>query len=83
MLVVISDRFGNQLASVVTNSTGIFRFINVPAGTFILTARPPAGLFSTNAIAGQGGTRLSVNSISVTTTAGITNYPGQLFLAGP
>jgi hypothetical protein len=83
MLVVISDQFGNSLASVVTDSTGIFRFTNVPAGTFTLTATPPAGLFSTNAIPGQGGMRLSANSISVTTTAGITNYPGQLFLAGP
>jgi protocatechuate 3,4-dioxygenase beta subunit len=83
MQVTISDSFGNPLASVVTDGTGIFRFTNVPLGTFTLTATPPVGLFSTNALPGQGGTRLSANSISVTTTAGVTDYPGQLFLAGP
>jgi hypothetical protein len=83
MRVVISDTFGNPLASVVTDVTGIFRFTNVPAGTFTLTATPPAGLFSTNALPGMGGTRRSANSISVTTTPGSTDFAGQLFLAGP
>ena len=83
MQVVIADQFGTPLASVVTDITGIFTFSNLGSGTFILTATPPAGLTSTNAIPGMGGTKLSANSISVTTTPGATSYPGQLFLAGP
>jgi hypothetical protein len=83
MRVVISNQFGTPLASVVTNASGIFSFSNVPSGRFTLTAMPPSGLISTNAIPGMGGTRLSANSIAVTTTPGITNYPSQLFLAGP
>jgi hypothetical protein len=83
MQITITNQFGTPLASVVTNATGIFTFTNVPSGTFTLTATPPLPLTSTNAIAGQGGTRLSANAISVTTTPGVTNYPGQLFLAGP
>jgi hypothetical protein len=83
MQITLINQFGTALASVVTNATGIFTFTNVPSGTFTLTATPPLPLASTNAIAGQGGTRLSASSISVTTTAGVTNYPGQLFLAGP
>jgi hypothetical protein len=83
MRVVISDQFGSPLASVVTDITGVFTFSNVGSGRFTLTATPPAGLISTNAIPGMGGTRLSANSISVTTAPGATSYPGQLFLAGP
>jgi hypothetical protein len=67
----------------VTDVTGIFSFPGLAGGTYTLTATPPAGLFNTNAIAGQGGFRLSANSISVTTSPGITSYAGQLFLAGP
>src|SRR5438093_761443 len=82
MVVVLSGASG-QIASVVTDVTGIFSFSGLAGGTYTLTATPPAGLSSTNAIPGQGGTKLSASSISVTTTPGTTSYAGQLFLAGP
>jgi hypothetical protein len=83
MTVVLENSVGTPISSVVTDITGAFSFSGLQNGTYILVASPPGGLFSTNAIAGQGGTRLSVSSISVTTTFGITSYSGQLFLAGP
>jgi hypothetical protein len=83
MTVVLSDQFGTPLASVVTDVTGAFSFTGLQGGTYTLTATPPFGLNSTNAIVGQNGLRLSPNSIRVTTSFGLTNYPGQLFLAGP
>jgi protocatechuate 3,4-dioxygenase beta subunit len=83
MLVVLRDQFSNPIASVVTDVTGAFSFSGLAGGTYILTATPPAGLHSTNAIPGQGGVRLSASSIRVTTTLGVTSYASQLFLAGP
>jgi hypothetical protein len=83
MLVVLRDASFNPITSVVTDITGVFSFPGLTAGTYIVTARAPNGLTSTNAIPGVGGTRLSVNSISVTTSPGTTIYGSQLFLAGP
>ena len=71
------------IASAVTDVTGVFSFPGLAAGTYTLTATPPAGLTNTNAIPGMGGIRLSAAAIQVTTTAGATSYPSQLFLAGP
>jgi protocatechuate 3,4-dioxygenase beta subunit len=83
MSVSLTDQFGFPLASVVTDGTGSFSFSGLAGGTYFLTATPPAGLANTNAIAGQGGLRLSANSIRVTTSFGNTSYPAHLFLAGP
>jgi len=82
MVVVLSGASG-QIASAVTDVTGIFSFSGLAGGTYTLTATPPNGLTSTNAIPGQGGIKLSASSIRVTTTPGTTSYAGQLFLAGP
>jgi uncharacterized protein (DUF2141 family) len=83
MQITLSNQFGTPVASAVTDVTGAFSFSGLPSGTYTLTAAPPAGLFSTNAIAGQGGQPLSVNSIRVTTVFGVSSYSGHLFLAGP
>jgi hypothetical protein len=83
MTVVLRDAFNTIVASRTTDVTGSFSFSGLANGSYTLTATPPLGMFSTNAIAGQGGTRLSAASISVTTSFGLTNYAGQLFLAGP
>jgi hypothetical protein len=83
MVVTLRDAFNNPITSVTTNNTGAFSFSGLANGTYILTAAPPAGLTSTNAIAGQGGIRLGPATIRVTTSFGVTNYPGHLFLAGP
>ena len=83
MVITLRNASNIPIASVVTDSTGIFSFSGLAAGTYILTASPPAGLTNTNAIPGQGGTRLSAAAIQVTTTVGTTSYPSQLFLAGP
>jgi uncharacterized surface anchored protein len=83
MLVVLSDQVGTPLASVATDVTGSFSFSGLTGGTYTLTATPPAGLSSTNAIVGQGGLRLSANQIRVNIPSGAMSYPGHLFLAGP
>jgi hypothetical protein len=83
MVITLRNAFNSVIATTSTSVTGAFSFSGLPAGTYTLTATPPFGLFNTNAIPGQGGTRINAATISVTTTTGITNYPGHLFLAGP
>jgi hypothetical protein len=83
MTVTLRDAFNNMIGTAVTDVTGAFSFTGVGNGTFTLIATPPFGLTSTNAIAGVGGTALSVNSIRVVTSPGNTNYNAHLFLAGP
>jgi serine-aspartate repeat-containing protein C/D/E len=83
MTVTLRDAFNNAIASVVTGVTGSFSFSSLGSGTYTLTVVPPPGLFSTNAVPGQGGIRLSAAAIRLTTSSGTTSYPGQLFLAGP
>jgi hypothetical protein len=82
MTVVLTDQLGTQIGSAVTDVTGGFSFTGLQNGTYTLTATPPLGLSSTNAIPGQNGQRLSANQIRVS-TFGLTNYAGHLFLAGP
>ena len=83
MTLTLRNASSLVIASTTTNSTGAFSFSGLTSGSYTLTATPPIGLFSTNALPGQGGVRVNAATISVTTTFGITNYPGQLFLAGP
>jgi SdrD B-like domain len=83
MVIVLSDQFGNAITSTSTDGTGAFTFNGLTGGTYLLTATPPFPLHSTNAIPGAGGVRLGAASIRVTTTAGQSDYPSQLFLAGP
>jgi len=83
MVITLRNASNIPIASVVTDSTGAFSFPGLASGSYTLTATPPAGLTNTNAIPGQGGVRLSASTISITTSAGTTSYPSQLFLAGP
>jgi protocatechuate 3,4-dioxygenase beta subunit len=83
MIVTLRNSANVAIASMTTDVTGIFSFSGLSGGTYSLTATPPFGLFNTNAIPGQGGVRVNAATILVTTTPGITSYPGQLFLAGP
>jgi protocatechuate 3,4-dioxygenase beta subunit len=83
MIIVLRNSSNIPIASTTTDVTGGFSFSGLANGSYTLTATPPAGLTNTNAIPGQGGVRLSASTISVTTSAGTTSYPSQLFLAGP
>jgi len=81
--VTLRNAFNLVIANTTTGVTGAFVFTGLPSGSYTVTATPPFGLTNTNAIPGQGGTRLNAATIGITTTLGITSYPGQLFLAGP
>jgi uncharacterized protein (DUF2141 family) len=83
MVITLRNASNAVIGTATTGVTGGFSFTNLPAGNYTLTATPPFGLFNTNAIPGQGGVRINAATISVTTTSGVTSYPGQLFLAGP
>jgi serine-aspartate repeat-containing protein C/D/E len=83
MFITLQDGTGTTVGTVLTDSTGAFSFTGLANGTYTLFASPPLSLSSTNAIPGQNGIRLSANAIRVTTSFGLTQYQGQIFLAGP
>jgi hypothetical protein len=83
MVITLRNSFNQVIGTTVTDAAGAFSFPGLANGTYTLTATPPAGLVNTNVIPGQGGVKVSVATIQVSTSFGVTNYAGQQFLAGP
>jgi hypothetical protein len=80
--VTLSDRKGNVLGVTVTDENGSFSFSDLPDGTYVLDAAPPAGFRSAGAQGGVGGVVIG-GSILVRTRPDVTTYDDQTFFVEP